>query len=66
MHDTTFRVIKVTSQVATPGVESAVYDCLVHIMQSCAVYLDLSSMSRCKFYGVAFALDLELFILFTK
>jgi len=55
MHDTTFRVIKVTSQVATPGVESAVYDCLVHIMQSCAVYLDLSSMSRFKFYGVAFA-----------
>jgi len=55
MHDTTFRVIKVTSQVATPGVESVVYDCLVHIMQSCAVYLDLSSMSRCKFYGVAFA-----------
>jgi len=26
---TTFRALKVTSQVATPGAESAVYDCLV-------------------------------------
>jgi len=28
-HRTTFRALKVTSQVATPGAESAVYDCLV-------------------------------------
>jgi len=28
-HGTTFRALKVTSQVATPGAESAVYDCLV-------------------------------------
>ena len=28
-HGTTFRSLKVTSQVATPGAESAVYDCLV-------------------------------------
>ena len=28
-HGTTFRAFKVTSQVATPGAESAVYDCLV-------------------------------------
>ena len=27
-HGTTFRVLEVTSQVATPGSESAVYDCL--------------------------------------
>jgi len=26
---TTFRVLKVTSQVATPGAESVVHDCLV-------------------------------------
>jgi len=29
-HGTTFRAHKVTSQVATPGAESAVYDCLVY------------------------------------
>ena len=29
MHRTTFRALKVTSRVATPGAESAVYDCLV-------------------------------------
>jgi len=28
-HGTTFRALKVASQVATPGAESAVYDCLV-------------------------------------
>jgi len=28
-HATTFRALKVTLQVATPGAESAVYDCLV-------------------------------------
>jgi len=28
-HGTTFRALKVTSQVATPGAVSAVYDCLV-------------------------------------
>jgi len=28
-HGTTFRTPKVTFQVATPGAESAVYDCLV-------------------------------------
>jgi len=28
-HGTTFRALKVTSQVATPGAESAVHDCLV-------------------------------------
>jgi len=28
-HGTTFRALKVTSQVATPGAESAVYDFLV-------------------------------------
>ena len=28
-HGTTFRALKVTFQVATPGAESAVYDCLV-------------------------------------
>jgi len=28
-HGTTFRALKVTSQVATPGAESTVYDCLV-------------------------------------
>jgi len=31
-HGTTFRALKVTSQVATLGAESAVYDCLVHFM----------------------------------
>ena len=31
-HGTTFRALKVTSQVATPGAESAVYDCLVIIV----------------------------------
>jgi len=30
-HGTTFRALKVTSQVAAPGAESAVYDCLVVI-----------------------------------
>ena len=29
-HGTTFLALKVTSQVATPGAESAVYDCLVN------------------------------------
>jgi len=29
MHGTVFRVLKVTSQVAAQGAESAVYDCLV-------------------------------------
>ena len=28
-HGTTFRALKVTSRVATPGAVSAVYDCLV-------------------------------------
>ena len=28
-HGTTFRALKVASQVETPGAESAVYDCLV-------------------------------------
>jgi len=31
-HGTTFRALKVTPQVATPGAESAVYDCLVCTM----------------------------------
>ena len=30
-HGTTFRALKVTFQVATPGPESAVYDCLVEL-----------------------------------
>jgi len=30
-HGTTFRTFKATSQVAIPGAESAVYDCLVII-----------------------------------
>jgi len=30
-HGTTFRVLKVTSRVATPGAESAVYDWLVSL-----------------------------------
>jgi len=29
-HGATFRALKVTSQVATPGAESAVYDCLAY------------------------------------
>ena len=29
MHGTTFRALKVASQMATPGAESAIYDCLV-------------------------------------
>ena len=33
MHGT-FRELKVTSQLATPGAESAVYDCLV-LLQPC-------------------------------
>jgi len=33
-HETTFRALKVTSQMATLGAESAVYDCLVH----CAIF----------------------------
>ena len=31
MHGTTFRALKVTSEVATPGAESAVYDWLVRV-----------------------------------
>ena len=31
---TTFRALKVTSQVATPGAESAVYDFLVFLLLS--------------------------------
>jgi len=34
MHRTTLRELKVTSQLATPGAESAVYDCLV-LLQPC-------------------------------
>jgi len=30
-HGTTFRALKVTSQVATLGAESAVYDCVVYV-----------------------------------
>ena len=33
-HGTTFRALKVTSQVATPGAEYAVYNCLVPPEQS--------------------------------
>jgi len=35
MHSTTFRALKVTSNVATQGAESAVYDCLVLIRSRC-------------------------------
>jgi len=31
-HGTTSRELKVTFQVATPGAESAVYDCLVYLL----------------------------------
>jgi len=31
-HGTTFRALKVTSQVAAPGAESAVYGCLVFVI----------------------------------
>jgi len=31
----TFRVLKLTSQVATAGAESAVYDCLVFVRTLC-------------------------------
>ena len=34
-HGTTFRALIVTSKVATPGAESAVYDCLVGIVSTC-------------------------------
>jgi len=34
-HGTTFRALKVTSQLATAGAESAVYDCLVLIRNKC-------------------------------
>jgi len=34
MHGTTFRALKVTCQVAAPGAESAVYDCLVAVVVS--------------------------------
>ena len=36
-HGTTFRALKVTSQVATPGAESAVNDCLVSFALSVAI-----------------------------
>ena len=39
-HGTTFRALKITSQAATSGVESAVYDCLV-----CLTLLCLDSQS---------------------
>ena len=34
-HGTTFRALKVTSQVATPGAESAVRDCSVAVSERC-------------------------------
>jgi len=39
-HGTTFRALKVTSQVATPGAESTVYDCLVARAVSTARFCD--------------------------
>ena len=33
-HGTTFRALKVTSQVATPGAESAIYDCTVAVVNT--------------------------------
>jgi len=36
MHGTTFRALKVTCQVAAPGAESAVSDCLVGVVSSTA------------------------------
>ena len=48
-HGTTFRVFELTSQVTTPGAESAVYDCLVvdgtSLRQLIIVFL-LSSLSE--------------------
>jgi len=43
-HGTTFRVLKVTSHVAAPGAESAVYDCLV---DGCAVLNHSVSVCVC-------------------
>jgi len=39
-HGTTFRALIVTSRVATPGADSAVYDCLVLIMSPVYVYAE--------------------------
>jgi len=42
-HETTFRALKVTSQVATPGAESAVYNCLAITCRSCTTRLSPQS-----------------------
>ena len=45
-HRTTFLALKVTSQVATPGAESAVYECLVWGMQVSVVVVDGVTMQE--------------------
>ena len=39
-HGTTYGALKITSQMATPGAESAVYDCLVTVLVY-SVYLSV-------------------------
>ena len=59
MHETTFRALKVTSQVATQGAESVVYDCLVVIdrarMLCGRVYVTLRCPFVCRFHSSAAA-----------
>ena len=38
-HETTYRALIVTSQVATPGAESAVYDCLVLLCKPSVIFV---------------------------
>ena len=60
-HGTTFRALKVTSQVATPGAESAVRDCLVPC--ACVAFHRLQSLSvTCmNFLERTYWLDWKLF-----
>jgi len=49
-HGTTLRALKVTSQVATPGAESAVYDCLVRNIR--LLIVPCSATNRSKYTTV--------------
>jgi len=49
-HGTTFRALEVTSEVATPGAESAVYDCLVFVFNNLYfwTFFTVTSYCRCR------------------
>ena len=56
MHGTTFRALKVTSWVATPGAESALYDCLVLGLITAHVY-SVCKLTRVRMLNLRVTVD---------